>query len=110
MGSMRRGWQAVKRLPPLTTTHTGGAVVALTSASQAAPAGATTSLAAATSRVTAPCISAPADGVAGAADGTVQLNVTLSAPGVNPVTVNYATTNDTTAANTSTAFYAGSNI
>ena len=81
MGSMRRGWQAVKRLPLPTTTRPGGAVVALTSASQAAPAGATTFLAAATRPVTAPGISAPADGVAGAADGTVQLNVTLSAPG-----------------------------
>ena len=110
MGSMRRGWQAVRTLPVLTTTHPGGAVAALTSAAQAAPAGATTSLAAATSRVTAPGISAPADGAAGAADGTVQLNVMLSAPGVSPVTVKYATTNGTTAANTSTAFYAGSNI
>lgn len=52
-----------------------------------------------------------ADVVARAADGPVQLHVTLSAPGVSPVTVDYAGTNGTTtAANTSTACYAGSNI
>lgn len=110
MGSARRGWQAVRTLPLHTTTHAGGAVVALTSPSQPASAGATTSLAAVTSRVTAPGISASADVVARAADGSVQLNVTLSAPVGQPVTVNYATTNGTTAADTSTACYAGPNI
>jgi len=60
-----------------------GAVVALTSPSQPASAGATTSLAAATSRITAPGISAAADVVTWAADGSVQLNVMLSALGVN---------------------------
>ena len=110
MGSVRRGWQAVRTLPLLTTTHAGGAVVALMSPSQPASAGATTSLAAATSRVTAPGISAAAGAVAGAADGSVQFHVTLSAAGVNPVTVNYATSNGTTAADTSTACYAGPNI
>ena len=89
MGSVRRGWQAVRALPLLTTTHAGGAVVALTPASQAASAGAKTSLTAATSRITAPGISAPTDVVARAADGSAQLDVTLSAPSGNPVSVNH---------------------
>jgi hypothetical protein len=89
MGSMRRGWPAVRPLPLLTTTRTGGAVVALTPASQAASAGAKTSLTAATSRVTAPGISAPADVVARAADGSAQLDVTSAPPGGNPVAVNH---------------------
>ena len=83
MGSVRRGQQAVRTLPLLMKTHAGGAVGALKSPSQPASAGSATSLAAATSRVTAPGISASADVVARAADGSVQLNVTLSAPGVN---------------------------
>jgi hypothetical protein len=66
------GLAAIRTLPLLTKTHTGDAVVALTSASQAASAGATTSLAPTTSRVPAPGISAPADVVARAADGSVQ--------------------------------------
>jgi len=108
MRSVRRGRQAGRTLPLLTTAHAGGAVVALTSPSQPASAGAATSLAA-ISRVTAPGISASADVVARAADGSVQLNVTLSAPGGRPVTVNYATTNGTTVAATSTVCYAGPN-
>ena len=78
------------------TTLTGGAVFGLASASQAASAKAASSVAAATTSVTTPGISAPPDVVVGAADGSVHLNVTLSAPGVNPVTVNYATANGTT--------------
>ena len=109
MRSVRRGRQAGRTLPLLTTAHAGGAVVALTSPSQPASAGAATSLAAAISRVTAPGISASADVVARAADGSVQLNVTLSAPGGRPLTVNYATTNGTTVAATSTVCYAGPN-
>ena len=85
-------------------------LVASTSPSQPASARASPSPAAAATRGTAPGISAAADVVARAADGSVQLNVTLSAPGVNPVTVNYPTTNGTTAANTGTAFCAVSNI
>ena len=50
--------------------------------------------------VTAPGISAAADVVVGATDGYVDLPVTLTAPGVNPVTVNYATANGTTLSNT----------
>src|ERR1019366_6524488 len=40
--------------------------------------------------VSSPGISAPPDVVVGEADGYVDLPVTLSAPGVNPVQVNYA--------------------
>ena len=83
MRSVRRGRQAGRTLPLLTTAHAGGAVVALTPASQAASAGAKTSLAAASSRVTVRGISTSADVVARAADSSIQLNVTLSAPGVN---------------------------
>ncbi len=50
-------------------------------------------------RVTAPGISAPADTVTTAAGGYLDLPVTLTAPGVNPVTVNYATADGTTASN-----------
>ena len=59
------------------------------------------------STVTNPGISAPSNVVAGAADGYVDLPVTLSAPGINPVTVNYATANGSGISNT---FSAGSNI
>ena len=41
--------------------------------------------------VTVPQIAAPADTVLGESDGYVDLPVTLSAPGINTVTVNYAT-------------------
>jgi hypothetical protein len=55
---------------------------------------------AAATPVTAPGILAPPDVVVGAADGSVALDVTLSAPGVNTVTVNYNTANGTTNSNT----------
>src|SRR5690349_18875764 len=96
MRSMRRGWRAVGTLAFISTALTGGAVFGLASASQAASANATTSAAAASAGVTAPGISAPSDVVVGAADGSVQLKVTLNAPGVNPVTVNYTTVDGTT--------------
>jgi chitinase len=74
-----------------------GAVFGLASASQAASARETSSAAVvATTPVTAPDISAPPDVVVGAADGSVNLDVTLSAPGINTVTVNYATADGTT--------------
>ena len=82
----------------MTLTLTGVAITALPSASQAAPAA--PPLTAAASPVTAPGISAPPDVVVGAADGAVHLNVTLNAPGVNPVAVNYATANGTTSRRT----------
>jgi len=100
MGSMRRGWRAVGTLALITTTVTGGAVFGLASASQAASAKATTPLAAATTPVTAPGILAPADVVVGAADGYIDLPVTLTAPGVNPVTVQYSTYSGTTSSRT----------
>jgi hypothetical protein len=50
-------------------------------------------------KVTTARISAPADMVAGLSDGYLDLPVTLAAPGVNPVTVNYATANGTTSSN-----------
>ena len=100
MGSMRRGWRAVGTLALIATTVTGGAVFGLASASQTASARATTSVAAATTPVTAPGILAPADVVVGAADGYIDLPVTLTAPGVNPVTVQYSTYNGTTWPNT----------
>jgi chitinase len=53
-----------------------------------------------TTPVTAPGILAPADVVVGAADGYIDLPVTLTAPGVNPVTVQYSTYNGTTWPNT----------
>ena len=87
MGSKRRGWLAL-----LTAMITCGAVAGLVPAAAAA--------AAVPTAVTAPGILAPPDVVAGAADGSVHLNVTLSAPGVNVVTVNYATQNGTTSSNT----------
>src|ERR1700734_513884 len=96
MGSMRRGWRAAGTLALITTAVTGGAVFGLASASQAASAKTTTSVAAATSPVTAPGILAPPDVVVGAADGSVNLNVTLTAPGVSPVTVQYSTYSGTT--------------
>ncbi len=100
MGSMRRGRRAAGTLALITTTVTGGAVFGLASASQTASARATTSVAAATTPVTAPGILAPADVVVGAADGYIDLPVTLTAPGVNPVTVQYSTYNGTTWPNT----------
>jgi hypothetical protein len=45
--------------------------------------------------VAAPKISAVPDGIAGEADGYLDLPVTLSAPATKPVTVNYATANST---------------
>jgi hypothetical protein len=100
MGSMRRSWRAVGALALITATLTGGAVFGSAAAAQAASVRATTSAAAA-APVTAPGILAPPDVVVGAADGAVNLDVTLSAPGVNPVTVNYTTANGTTNSNTS---------
>ena len=101
MGSMRTGWRAVGTLALITTTVTGGAAFGLASASQTASARVTTSVAAATTPVTAPGILAPADVVVGAADGYIDLPVTLTAAGVNPVTVQYSTYNGTTSPNTS---------
>ena len=100
MGSMRTGWRAVGTLALITTTVTGGAVFGLASAAQAASASATTSVAAATTPVTAPGILAPPDVVVGAADGYIDLPVTLTAPGVNPVTVEYTTSYGTTSPDT----------
>ncbi len=100
MGSMRRGWRAVATLALITTTVTGAAVFGLASASQATSASATTSVAAATTPVTAPGILAPPDVVVGAANGYIDLPVTLTAPGVNPVTVNYTTYSGTTSPGT----------
>jgi trimeric autotransporter adhesin len=51
--------------------------------------------------VTTPKISAPPATMDSKGDGYVDLPVTLSAPGVNPVTVNYSTANGTTNSNTS---------
>ena len=100
MGSTRRGWRAAGTLALITTTVTGGAVFGLASASQTASARATTSVAAATTPVTAPGILAPADVVVGAADGYIDLPVTLTAAGVNPVTVQYSTYSGTTSPGT----------
>lgn len=100
MGSIRKGWRAVGMLAFITATLTGGAIFGPASASQAASARAATSAAAAAAAVTAPGILAPPDVVVGAADGSVSLKVTLSAPGVSPVTVNYSTHNGTTGSNT----------
>jgi Calx-beta domain/Fibronectin type III domain len=91
MDSMRRGRRAVGTLT-LITALAGSAVLGLASTSQAASASAS----AATTAVTAPGISAPPDVVVGAASGPVHLNVTLSAPGIDQVTVNYTTANGTT--------------
>ena len=52
------------------------------------------------SAVTNPGISAPPNVVAGATDGYVDLPVTLSAPGINTATVNYATQNGSGGSNT----------
>ena len=52
-------------------------------------------IAAAQTPVVSPVISAPPDVVVGETDGYIDLPVTLSAPGVSPVTVNYATANGT---------------
>jgi hypothetical protein len=95
MRSFRRQWLTVGLLTIMTMALTGAATVGLAPASLAAAA----SAGPATSPVAAPGISAPANVVVGAADGSVQLNVTLNAPGVNPVTVNYTTANGTTSAN-----------
>src|SRR2546428_13888128 len=50
--------------------------------------------------VAQPGISAPADVVAGEGDGYVDLVVSLSAPGLSPVSVNYATANSTAVGST----------
>ena len=50
--------------------------------------------------VTSPAISAPPNVVVGAADGYVDLPVTLNVPGINPVTVNYDTSNGSGLTNT----------
>jgi Calx-beta domain-containing protein/fibronectin type III domain protein len=90
MASIRKGWRAVGTLAFITAMLTGGAIFGSASAAHAA------SAAPAAAAVTAPGILAPPDVVVGAADGAVNLKVTLSAPGVSPVTVNYATANGTT--------------
>jgi hypothetical protein len=94
MASMRKGWRAAGTLAFVTAMLTGGAVFGSAPAAQAA------SAAPATAAVTAPGISAPPDVVVGAADGAVNLKVTLSAPGTSAVTVNYDTANGTTGSNT----------
>jgi chitinase len=48
--------------------------------------------------VAQPGISAPADGIVGEGDGYVDLVVSLSAPGLSPVSVNYATANSSAVA------------
>src|SRR6202043_3930966 len=50
--------------------------------------------------VAQPAISAPADVIVGEGDGYVDLVVSLSAPGLSPVSVNYATANSTAAGST----------
>ena len=50
--------------------------------------------------MTSPAISAPPNVVVGAADGYVDLPVTLNVPGINPVTVNYNTSNGSGLSNT----------
>jgi large repetitive protein len=100
MRSIRGQWLKVGLLTVMTMALTGATTVGLAPASLAAPARATSSADPATTPVAAPGISAPANVVVGAADGSVQLNVTLNAPGVNPVTVNYGTANGTTSSNT----------
>ena len=50
--------------------------------------------------VATPAISAPADVIVGEGDGHVDLVVSLSAPGLNPVSVTYATANSTASAGT----------
>ena len=50
--------------------------------------------------VTAPGILAPPDVAVSAAGGYIDLPVTLTAPGVNPVTVDYTTVNGTTSSRT----------
>jgi chitinase len=54
--------------------------------------------------VSTPKISAPADATVGESTGYVDLPVTLSAPGQNTVTVNYATANGTATSNTGCGF------
>jgi large repetitive protein len=100
MRSSRRHWLTVGLLTVMTMALTGAATVGLAPPSLAAPATATSSAGPATNAVATPGISAPADVVVGAADGSVQLNVTLNAPGVNPVTVAYTTANGTSTSNT----------
>ncbi len=56
------------------------------------------------STVTNPGISAPPNVVVGATDGYVDLPVTLSAPGINTVTVNYATADGSGGSNTGCEF------
>ncbi len=56
------------------------------------------------SAVTNPGISAPPNVVVGATDGYVDLPVTLSAPGINTVTVNYATADGSGGSNTGCEF------
>ena len=48
--------------------------------------------------VATPAISAPADVIVGEGDGYLDLVVSLSAPGLNPVSVDYATANSTASA------------
>jgi hypothetical protein len=91
MGSMRRGWCAVGALAAMTAALTGIASVGWTPTSQAAPANPTSSAAAIATAVSSPGISAPPNMVVGEADGSVDLPVTLSAPGKTTVTVAYAT-------------------
>src|SRR6202022_679169 len=50
--------------------------------------------------VAQPGIAAPADVIVGEGDGYVDLVVSLSAPGLSPVSVNYATANSSAAGNT----------
>ncbi len=50
--------------------------------------------------VAQPGISAPADVIVGEGDGHVDLVVSLSAPGLSPVSVNYATANSTAVGST----------
>ena len=91
MRSMRRHWRALATVTILTTPLMGVVAIGSASASQMAAAAA----------VTAPGISAAPNVVVAAADGYVDLPVTLNAPGINAVTVNYTTANGTTSANTS---------
>jgi large repetitive protein len=100
MGSMPKGRRTAAKLTLRATALTAGAVLGLASASQAAFA-ADTASAAAVNAVSMPGILAPPDVVVGAADGSVQLKVTLGAAGTSTVTVNYSTQNGTTNSNTS---------
>ena len=76
-----------------------GALSAVMGSAPGAGAAAPSPPAPAVAPVAAPGIMAPPDVVVGAADGSVSLPVTLTAPGTSTVTVNYDTPGETTSSN-----------